>query len=309
MDAVQLESVTKIYRKGFRAVKVPAVIDCSFSVKKARITGFVGPNGAGKTTTIKMIIGLVRPTIGRVLLGSIDAAKPNARTGVAYLSEQPYFYNHLTVYEALCFAAELSLIPRSSIDTEITRVLQLVELSQKRASKIKEFSKGMQQRLNMAQALLGNPHTLIFDEPMSGMDPPGRRLFRELLHALRGEGKTIFFSTHVLEDIESLCDDVVVLRQGRLTYAGGVEELLTQGFKGTDIRTGSMSNTCADALKNIGCTVQPGQGDEQLLFVPKEVAIEAVQQLLRDNAVIYRAMERRAQTLETMLYKNRSDGL
>lgn len=307
MDAVQLDSVTKTYRKGFRAVKVPAVIDCSFSVKKGRITGFVGPNGAGKTTTIKMIIGLVRPTAGRVLIGSIDAAKPNARTGVAYLSEQPYFYNHLTVYEALEFAAALSLIPRSSIATEISRVLQLVELSPTRA-KIKEFSKGMQQRLNMAQALLGNPHTLIFDEPMSGMDPPGRRLFRELLHALRSEGKTIFFSTHVLEDIESLGDDVVVLHQGRLTYAGGVEELLTQGFKGTDIRTGPIPDACADALKNIGCTLQPGQGDEQLLFVPKEVAIEAVQQLLRDRAVIYRAMERRALTLETMLYKNRSDG-
>jgi ABC-2 type transport system ATP-binding protein len=162
----------------------------------------------------------------------------------------------------------------------------------------------MQQRLNMAQALLGSPHTLILDEPMSGMDPPGRRLFRELMIQLRKEKCTLFFSTHVLDDVEMLCDDVVVLQDGRLTYAGEVDALLDEGFLGTEIITGTLGLECQEALKGAGCRVKSQNGsDEWVVEIPRTGDTNTVQRLLYDHSIIPRAIGRRSMTLEEMLYR------
>jgi len=305
MYAIELENVTKIYRKGFRGVKVHSVVDCSFAINKERITGFVGPNGAGKTTTIKMIIGLVRPTYGVLRCNGQLAASPAARKGVAYLSEQPYFYAHLSVREMLQFIARLIEIPSKSIDAEIARVLDTVELSHKAAAKVKELSKGMQQRLNMAQALLGDPHTLILDEPMSGMDPPGRRLFRELLDTLRSENKTIFFSTHVLDDIESVCDDVIVLQEGKVTYNGEVKTLVDEGFTGTDIVTGPLPTDLLTTLEKTGCVITSQGTDTITIFVNREDDPSAILRILAGHAVYPRRVSRRAMRLEELLYRGK----
>ncbi|MBN1757835.1 MAG: ABC transporter ATP-binding protein [Chitinispirillaceae bacterium] len=307
MHAVEVDKVTKIYRKGFRAVRVPAVVDLSFSVRKGAVTGFVGPNGAGKTTTIKMMTGLVRPSAGTVRVGGVDASFPAARRGVAYLSEQPYFYHHLTVREMLRFTAHLTGLQGDEGEKEITRVLEIVELADRDALKIREMSKGMQQRLNMAQALLGRPHTLILDEPMSGMDPPGRRLFREVMGRLGGERCTIFFSTHVLDDVESLCDDVVVLQRGSLTYAGTVSTLLEEGFSGTDITTGALEQPCREALEAAGCTVT-GTGDDNRecsIFVPKTTGTDTVLRLLFQHDMVPRSVVGKSMTLEELLYQRK----
>lgn len=235
MNVIELRNVSKFYRKDFWTPRLSAVTNLSISVKKGVVTGFVGPNGAGKTTTIKMIMGLIRPSEGKVSICGKDAFLPKSRKGVAYLCEQPYFYAHLTVSETLKFTADLLGLPSKSITDEIKSVLSVVELSEKNDVKVKELSKGMQQRLTMACALVGDPQILILDEPMSGMDPPGRRLFRKLFRDLVNKGKTIFFSTHVLDDIESVCDEVIVLSKGKLVFSGEVKTLLEKGFLGTDM--------------------------------------------------------------------------
>ena len=305
MNAIDIHHVSKIYRKGFRAIKVPAAVDLTFSVKKNRVTGFVGPNGAGKTTTIKMIMGLVYPTSGFIKLNGLQSRFPAARRGVAYLSEQPYFYGHLTVYEALKFAANLLYIPSSSIGTQIERVLSVVELSEKVKVKVKELSKGMQQRLNMAQALLGDPHLLILDEPMSGMDPPGRRLFRNLFRDLAKEGKTIFFSSHVLDDIEAVCDEVVVLSKGKLTYAGAISELLDRGFSGTDITVRGLAVEIISQLESCGCDVSGKDNDVYQVFVPREGNIGLIQNSLFSGKVEIQSIVKRSMPLEDLLYNKK----
>lgn len=306
MNTIEVRQITKIYRKGFRGIKVPAVVDLSFNVGNGKITGFVGPNGAGKTTTIKMITGLVFPTSGTVLLNGKSVADVKARRGVAYLTEQPYFYAHLTVSEMLDFSARLIQLPSSSVSGEIDRVLELVEMNHKRTAKIRELSKGMQQRINMASALLGSPHTLILDEPMSGMDPPGRRLFRKLMTRLNREGCTLFFSTHVLDDVETLCDDVVVLQQGKLVYSGMVASLLEQGFTGTEIVIGTIGETLQSELKNAGCTFAPATAENgSIVTIPKNGSLSDVQKLLCENGCYPKSIQQRSMTLEELLYQRK----
>ncbi|NLE02081.1 MAG: ABC transporter ATP-binding protein [Fibrobacter sp.] len=304
MNAIDLKNTTKIYRKGFRALKVPAVVDLSMSVKKGLITGFVGPNGAGKTTTIKMIIGLVLPSSGTVTINGISSNLPKSRTGVAYLSEQPYLYAHLSVVESLQFASSLMKLSPDIRNKEIERVLSIVGLSDRERTKVKEMSKGMQQRLNMAIALLGDPHTYILDEPMSGMDPPGRRLFRNIFKDLGSRGKTVFFSTHVLDDIEAVCDEVIVLSKGKLAYCGAVGELLDRGFLGTDLVIDGVDKDTVDLLVESGCTVESFVNGTAHLFLPAEKDTSTIQKQLYSKNITFRQISTRSKSMEEILYKS-----
>ena len=281
MNAFELTNVSKWYRKDFWASRKCAVSNVSFVVKKERVTGFIGPNGAGKTTSIKMIMGLVIPDSGTVTLYGVKAGLPQSRSGIAYLSEQPYFYGHLTVEESLRFAGDLLGLAKTTMGSEIERVLSLVDLTGNNRSKVKGLSKGMQQRLNMAQALLGKPHTLILDEPMSGMDPPGRRLFRMLFKKLADDGVTIFFSTHILDDVEAGCDDVVVLSKGALYYSGKVESLLEKGLQGEDMVVCGLTDDCVKKVAAVGCQVSEVKEHYQTIFVPTGTDSEMVQDILR----------------------------
>lgn len=233
---IELTGVTKIFNKALEEKAKTAVDDLSFQVEAGGITGFIGPNGAGKTTSIKMILGLYQPTTGKVTLMGQSAGNFEARQDVSYVSEQPYFYEHLSAEETLKFIYQLKQLPSEKMNEEIDRVLDVVELTPHRKGRVKKFSKGMQMRLNMAQALLGSPNLIIMDEPMSGLDPLGRRLFRKLFLDLSRQGITIFFSTHIVEDIESICDRIVVLSKGKLYYAGDVETLLSSTREGIEYR-------------------------------------------------------------------------
>lgn len=302
MDALRIENVTKIFRKGFKGVKVTAVSDLSFAVGENRICGFVGPNGAGKTTTIKMTMGLVRPTKGQIFMNGVSTVSPASRRGVAYVSEQPYFYRHLTVSETLDFTARLIGIPSSSIESEKKRVLRTVELTGRENSRIRDFSKGMQQRLNMACGLLGDPRLLIFDEPMSGLDPPSRRLFRTLFRRLGEEGRTVFFSTHVLDDIEAVCDDVVVLDGGKLRYTGKVSSLMERGTLGTELVVPNVPESLVEEFSIEGCTLSPLQDGSVVLFVPPEKDQFDCQRKLSEQGVFCLSVHKRTMPLETLLY-------
>jgi len=233
-NLIELKNVSKIFNEALEKKAKTAVSDLTFTVEEGAITGFIGPNGAGKTTSIKMILGLVKPTKGEVSLMGISANNPLAREEVAFVSEQPYFYEHLSAYETLKFICKLKRFYKKETDREIDRVLDIVGMKRHAKERVKSFSKGMQQRLNMAQALIANPKLIIMDEPMSGMDPLGRRLFRELFKDLAERGTTIFFSTHIVEDIQTLCDKIVVLSKGKLRLSGSVDEIIKSACQAQD---------------------------------------------------------------------------
>jgi len=299
---LNVDKITKIYRRGFKGTLVTAVKDVAFALSANRITGFVGPNGAGKTTTIKMAMGLVRPTSGRITLMGKPSDSPASREGVAYVSEQPYFYRHLTVRETVDFSARLVGIKSASVDAERKRVLEAVELTGKEKLKVRSLSKGQQQRLNMACGLLGDPRLLIFDEPMSGLDPPSRRLFRSLFKKLGDEGRTIFFSTHVLEDVEAVCRDVVVLDGGKLRFTGSVASLLEKGTLGTELVVSSLPDKLADELRADGLEISRSPSDEVLILVPAQKDVSTYQRKLYDSGVFCQSIQKRTMPLENLLY-------
>jgi len=307
MDNIVLnaEKITKIYRKGFRGIPFTAVKDLSFSLAHNRIAGFVGPNGAGKTTTIKMAMGLVKPTSGKISLMGVSSERSDSRLNVAYVSEQPYFYKHLTVAETVDFSARLIGVKSGSVLPERKRVLDAVELSGRGKTKVRSLSKGLQQRLNMACGLLGDPQLLILDEPMSGLDPPSRRLFRNLFCKLGQEGRTVFFSTHVLEDIEAVCQDVVVLDKGTLSFAGSVASLLEKGSMGTELIVPSIPENLASDLREDGLELlRPISGKNISVLIPAQKDPSEYQRKFHEQGVYCLSVQKRTMPLEALLYGN-----
>jgi ABC-2 type transport system ATP-binding protein len=195
------------------------------TVEEGEVFGFLGPNGAGKTTTLKMLMGLVFPTSGSARLLGRDWTDPEVKAQIGFLPEQPYFYDYLTAHELLNYYGQLSGVPGKDRKRRIDEVLQRVGLTDVKGVQLRKFSKGMLQRAGIAQAILHDPKLVFFDEPMSGLDPMGRREVRDLMEQLKHEGKTVFFSTHILSDAEALCDRVAIIHQGELRGVGAVADL------------------------------------------------------------------------------------
>jgi ABC-2 type transport system ATP-binding protein len=225
--AVEIDNLTKDYEVGFwRQRKVRALDQLSLKVGRGEIFGFLGANGAGKTTTLKLLMRLMYPTGGAAsILGhDIDDISMHARIG--YLPEHPYFYDYLTAREFLEYCAELFGYARAERKTRAAEMLRRVRLDEKSWDKqLRKFSKGMLQRVGLAQALVNDPEVVFLDEPMSGLDPIGRREVRDLIAAQRARGATVFLCSHILADIEALCDRAAVLRRGRLAHVGSLDEL------------------------------------------------------------------------------------
>lgn len=200
----------------------------NLSVNQGEVFGFLGPNGAGKTTTMNVLLGFVPPTAGDAYLFGVSVREPIARQRIGYLPELTYYYKFLNAEEILRFYGKIFRIPRSQLEARINTVLKLVELEHARKRPIKTYSKGMQQRVGLAQALINNPDLLIFDEPTSGLDPMGRMKVREIIHRLKNEGKTVFFSSHELGEVETVCDRVAIMCQGELKVEGRVQDLVQQ---------------------------------------------------------------------------------
>ena len=198
----------------------------SLSVHQGEVFGFLGPNGAGKTTTMNVLLGFVNPTAGDAYLFEVNVREPVARQRIGYLPELTYYYKFLTAEELLHFYGKIFKIPANEIGRRIDAVLKLVELEHARKRQIKTYSKGMQQRIGLAQALINNPDLLILDEPTSGLDPIGRMKVREIIQRLKNEGKTVFFSSHELGEVETVCDRVAILNQGELKVEGRVNDLI-----------------------------------------------------------------------------------
>ena len=205
-----------------------AVNGLTLRVGQGEVFGFLGPNGAGKTSTMNVLLGFVPPTSGTARIFGVDVREPIARQRIGYLPEQTYYYKFLTAEELLRFYAGIFGIPRPETEARIDAVLKLVELDHARKRQIKTYSKGMQQRAGLAQALINNPDLLILDEPTSGLDPIGRMKVREIIQRLKGEGKTVFFSSHELGEVETVCDRVAILHEGELKTEGRVSDLLKE---------------------------------------------------------------------------------
>jgi ABC-2 type transport system ATP-binding protein len=226
---IQTFELSKVYRTGFWLnQKIGSLKKVSLTIYQGETFGLLGQNGAGKTTLLKTLLGIVRPTSGRATLLGEPLGDRSVKQRIGYLPENPYFYDYLTGWEILKFTAGLFGVPRSIQKKRIPELLDLVGLAQSAAKKkqLRQYSKGMLQRIGMAQALINDPELVFLDEPMSGLDPLGRYQIREIILSLKSQGKTIFFNSHVLSDVEKVCDRVAILAQGELISIGSLQDLL-----------------------------------------------------------------------------------
>jgi ABC-2 type transport system ATP-binding protein len=227
--AIEMFALEKTYRVGFwHAKKKVALKPLTIRVEEGEIFGFLGPNGAGKTTTLRLLMGLVFPTSGDARILGRELDDPEMKRQIGFLPEQPYFYDHLTARELLDYYARLSGVVGRDRKKRIEEVLARVGLSESAGTQLRKFSKGMLQRVGIAQAMVHDPKLLLLDEPMSGLDPIGRREVRDLIEELNVAGKTVFFSTHILSDAESLCDRVAVLNRGELRGVSAVADIVRE---------------------------------------------------------------------------------
>lgn len=268
MKAVEVVELSKSY-PGKRFGKVAALNDLSFEVHTGEVFGFLGPNGAGKSTTIKILMGLLRPGSGSVSILGEPVQNPQSRRRVGYLPENPSFYDFLTAREYLEFVGRTFAMPGEKLKLESDRVLSLLDLTSAADRPLRGYSKGMVQRLGLAQAMLHDPDLYILDEPMSGLDPVGRSLVKEIIKELKSRGKTVFFSTHITADIEVVCDRVGIVSGGRLRAVDSVSNIMRSGVEGYQL------------LVNRG-------GVEEELLVDKAQLQQKLAELLASGAVIER---------------------
>jgi ABC-2 type transport system ATP-binding protein len=224
--ALSVNGLAKTFRKPFTGKKVEAVRGVTFDVKGGEIFGFLGPNGAGKTTTIKMLTGLIAPTRGEASILGIRAPSPEAMGRVGFLPENPYVYAYLTPREFVTLCARLNDVPGAGLDARVVKVLERLGVAYAMDRAVRTMSKGMLQRVGFAAALVHEPELLILDEPMSGLDPVGRKEVRDIIVEEKKAGRTVFFSSHILSDVELLCDRICILQKGEIVVLGSLGDLL-----------------------------------------------------------------------------------
>lgn len=234
MVALEIDKLTKVYR-GKKRQTVDALKEFNLSVNHGEIFGFLGPNGAGKSTTIKCLMGLIRPSSGAAFIMGEPAGTELSRRNLGYLPENPAFYDYLSAEEYLYFVGKTFRMPTGQLQRRVEEVLKQLELWDARKRTIREYSKGMVQRVGLAQVLIHDPDVYILDEPMSGLDPLGRALVKEIILSLKGKGKTVFFSTHIIDDVEKICDRVGIISCGVLKSVERVDRIMQQGVTGYTI--------------------------------------------------------------------------
>jgi ABC-2 type transport system ATP-binding protein len=281
MRAIEILGLEKTYNAGFwRKRSKRALQPLNLFVEEGEIFGFLGPNGAGKTTTLKILMGLVFPTAGTARILGMELDDPGMKTQIGFLPEQPYFYDHLTARELLTYYGQLSGIDGKQLSHKVAAVLEQVKLSNSANIQLRRFSKGMLQRVGIAQAILHDPKVVFLDEPMSGLDPMGRREVRSLIEDLKARGKTVFFSTHILSDAEALCDRVGIIHQGELRGVGAVAEL-TAGVHGK-VEIVWHGATVPAGIRTMGAECRAA-GETTRVVVPEENQDAALEALRRER--------------------------
>lgn len=231
MKALEINNLRKSFKSNFLIKQYKILKSIDINVEKGEIYGFLGPNGAGKTTTIKCILRIIFPDSGEIAIFGEPYDNTEARKKVGYLPEHPYFYDYLTAKELLCFTGMLYSLPKKQVKDRAEELIKMVGLSGTNNLKLRKFSKGMVQRIGLAQALINDPDLLILDEPFSGLDPIGRKELRDIILSLKEAGKTIFFSSHILQDMEMIVDKVGIILDGRITKEGKLSDLVSHSVR------------------------------------------------------------------------------
>jgi len=303
VKALNIEGLTFSVQPHFWTPTLEILKGVCLSVEPGEIFGFLGPNGAGKTTTIKAILGLLQPKAGKVEVLGATMSDPNIRQRVGFMPERAFFPAHLTALELVKHHARLAGLNRSDAKSRSLEVLEQVKLTDSMNRKIGTYSKGMVQRAGLAQALVADPDLVILDEPMSGLDPLGRHLIRTILEELRTRGKTVFFSTHILPDVEQICDRVGILKSGVIQKSGPLNTLLGQTIEKVEFHTGLCSPTCQDALHNLGVTWIERGGTQQLTLNNPEQTNHVIDTLREHQVEIIELAAHRTSLEELFLEK------
>lgn len=254
--AIELRGVTKTYRKRLSRQEVPALTDVSFLIPEGGVCAFVGPNGAGKTTSINIIMGFLYADWGHIRVFGYEPGDVRAKTRIGFVPENFAFYKHLNAEKLLRFHAKLAGVEENKQPGLIRDLIAKVRLSGHEKLKIGRYSRGMVQRIGIAQALLADPDLLVLDEPTSGLDPAGRREVRDLILALKSSGKTVFLSSHILSEVEQICDQAIVIKQGRVVRAGAMKELLSAGDL-VEIVVDRLTEELGILLREYGASLEP----------------------------------------------------
>ncbi len=293
---LKVENLHKSFKVGFIPKKKKILKGISLTVESGEIFGYLGPNGAGKTTTLKCILGLIFPEKGKIEIFNQPYLSLKAKEKVGYLPENPYFYDYLTASEFLQFYSQLSLLKKREKEEKIPKLLRLVGLEESAHLQLRKFSRGMLQRIGLAQALIHDPSLVFLDEPLGGLDPLGRKEIRDIIVRLREEGKTVFLCSHILQDIEMICDRVAIIVNGQIVNQGRLQDLISEKILFTEI---TLSGINTDNLKDFGEIIS-STGGKILLKVVNEDNIERVIGIVQAQKGKIHSLIPRTATLEDL---------
>ena len=291
-----LENVHKSFKVGFIPKKKEILKGISFSVGEGEIFGYLGPNGAGKTTTLKCVLGLIFPDRGKIEIFGQPHLEPRAKDRLGFLPENPYFYEYLTAREFLDFYAQLFRIDKNAREARIASLLKLVGMEKARDLQLRKFSRGMLQRIGLAQALINEPSLILLDEPLGGLDPLGRKEIRDIIIRLKGEGRTVFLCSHILQDIEMICNRVAIIIGGKILSQGPLTDLISEKILFTEI---TLSGLDPEELAGLGESLS-AQGGRTLIKVFREDRVQEILDLVKNRNAKIHSLIPRTQTLEDL---------
>jgi ABC-2 type transport system ATP-binding protein len=289
-----IQNLYKSFKVGFIPKRREILKGISLDVAKGEIFGYLGPNGAGKTTTLKCILGLIFPDRGEIKLFGHPHLSPKGKERLGYLPENPYFYDYLTGEEFLSFYAQLFGLSRTDREDKIRRLLHLVGLEKAQDLQLRKYSRGMLQRIGLAQALINDPELLFLDEPLGGLDPLGRREIRDIIVGLKQDGRTVFICSHILQDIEMICDRVAIVVGGRILSRGRLQELISEKIIFTEV---TVSGLAAVDLEGLGEMVS-SRGDKILLKIFEDEKIDSLLARVYERKGKIQSLVPRTETLE-----------
>lgn len=292
--AIRIEELHKSFKTGFIPKKKKILKGISFTVEEGEIFGYLGPNGAGKTTTLKCLLGLIFPEQGKIEILGQNYLSLKAKEQIGFLPENPYFYDYLTASEFLRFYSQLFLLKKQDISKRISSLLRLVDLERSSNIQLRKYSRGMLQRIGLAQALLNDPSLVLLDEPLGGLDPLGRKEIRDVIVRLKAEGKTVFLSSHILQDIEMICDRVAIIVNGQIINQGKLRDLISEKILFTEIILSGVEETELESLAESLTT----QGDRIFLRIFEEEKVETIIQLIQTRKGKIHSLIPRTETLE-----------
>jgi ABC-2 type transport system ATP-binding protein len=297
MDTVlRIENLHKSFKTGFIPKRKEILKGLSLDVQEGQIFGYLGPNGAGKTTTIKCILGLIFPDAGTIEIFGHPYMSLKAKEKIGFLPENPYFYDYLTAAEFLRFYSDITLVKREDRQRQIDRLLEMVGLQSAADIQLRKFSRGMLQRIGLAQSLISDPSLVLLDEPLGGLDPLGRKEMRDVVVKLKEEGKTVFLSSHILQDIEMICDRVAILVEGQIISQGPLQDLISEKVLFTEV---TLSGMVLKDLEGLG-ELYSVAGERILLRIFEEDKIEEVFRRVKEKKGKIHSLIPRTETLEDL---------